>query len=140
MSILTEITSLLAGSSIGLSSGTNLFYGPMHEEYPDAVVLVNLYGGLRDEPNLGEGALAGKATRLEFKRVQILARGAPNDTDGPLALAKSCHDVLVAVLDQTLSGTYYLEVAAVQPPFRMPTDKNFRETYIFNVQCTKEPS
>lgn len=142
--VLAELTTYLAAAGLGLVGGTNLFYGPMKASYPDAVTLVQLYGGIAPEPNLGDDTPTltpfGKAVRLEFPRVQVLCRGVRDDTDTPLALATSCEVALLKIINTTLSGIYYLEVAPIQHPFRLRTDENFREEYAINFQVTKEHS
>jgi len=138
--ILAELTTYLAANGIG-TTGTDLFYGPLQEQYPDVVTLVNVYGGSPDEPAMGDPIAApGKSARLEFQHVQLLFRGAANDTDGPLTRALSARDAMLKVLSSTLSGTYYLAIEPLQDPFFLSMDKNYRLSYVFNARCTKEPS
>lgn len=141
--VLAEVTTYLASQGIG-TAATDLFYGPMKEAYPDAVVLVQEYGGLTDEPNLSDptptAAPAGKSIRLEFPRIQILCRGARNDYNTPRAKAEAARVALTKVLNQTLSGVRYLAIEPIQPPFPLSADENERERIVFNCQITKELS
>jgi hypothetical protein len=141
MSIYTEIASYLEAQGIG-TGGTNLFYGTFKEPYPDACVVFNIYGGVKDEPNLGDAGAAGqgRASRLTHPRIQFAARGVANDTDGPYAKAAAIRDAMLKLLNFTLSGTFYTSVDTINGPERMMTDNNFREIYIVNMELMKEPS
>jgi hypothetical protein len=140
--LLSEICGYLNAMGIA-ASGVDLFYGPMQEQYPDAVVLIQQYGGLADEPSMGDidGEVGpGRETRIEYPRFTVLCRGAKNDTDGPYQKSMEVRAALVQVLNQTLSNVRYLNIEALQPPIRLAADENFREKYNTNYQATKEPS
>lgn len=142
MSTYTEIATYLQSQGIG-TGGTDLFFGPFKEPYPDACVVFNIYGGLKDEPNLGDaGATAGqgRSSRLTYPRIQFAARGAVNDTDGPYLKAAAIRDAMLKLLNFTLSGTSYTSADVINGPERMTTDNNFREIYIVNMELMKEPS
>jgi hypothetical protein len=118
--------------------GTNLFYGPMKEFYPDTVVLLNEYGGLLDEPD--EGAAEGRVTRLEYPRAQVRVRGPRNDFNTPWNLAEAIRAALVSIEQITIQGAFYVSIEALQPPFPLRVDENQRQEIVFNVEVTKRLS
>jgi hypothetical protein len=135
--VLDEITEYLSFNGVG-SMGVDLFYGAMKESYPSSVIIVQIYGGIQDEPSLGDSTSFGRAIRLEYPRIQILCRGVRDDTTGPYQRAVNARDALVRISNQVLKGVKYLAVEPLQPPFRLRSDENFREHYAFNCQVTKE--
>lgn len=135
--LLNELTDYLGFNGVG-TPGLDLFYGAMKESYPSSVILVQVYGGLGDEPSMGDPGLNGKTIRLEYPRVQILSRGVRDDTNGPYQRAIDARDALMRISNTILNGVKYLAVEPVQPPFRLRADANFREEYVFNCQITKE--
>lgn len=137
--LLSEVCTYLATQGIG-TSGTNLFYGPMQEQYPDAVVVVEEYGGFPDEPNLGDGGpTSGQATRLEYPAFRVLCRGTRDDYDGPRAKAVLAKAALMKVVNETMSSCQYLGFD-VGPLIPLRPDSNFRHSITFNVHTMKEPS
>jgi hypothetical protein len=137
--LLPELTTWAATKSLG-TAGTDLFYGPMHEEYPDAVTIIQEYGGLADEPSLGDPSGPGTKIRYEQPFVQFLFRGARDDYDGPRTRAEAGRVAVMTILNTTMSGVLYLGAEIVQPPFHMMTDENQRHYFVLNVHIFKEPS
>lgn len=143
MSTEAEITAYLATQGLG-TAGTDLFYGPVREFYQDAMGTVQLWGGLKDEPNLGDntggaGATFGRAVRLEYPKLQVLFRGAPNDYDGPRLKADQARNELAKVLNTSLSGTRYVSIETNNVRW-LKMDENFRHHFIFDVMPTKGKS
>lgn len=128
--VLAELVTYLATQSIG-TAATDLFYGLMPES-PDACVVLYEYGGMPNEPDLGT-----PNTRLEFPRVQVVTRGVKNDYDGPRLKAQDVVTALTKIANQTLSGVSYKAVQAIQPPFFLRRDDNFRVEFACNFQVTK---
>lgn len=139
---LAEIAAYIDAQGIA-TSGVDLFYGAMKEQYPSQVVLIAPYGGEQPEPNTGDvggvGGL-GRAVRLEFPRIQIVTRGVKNDIDTPYSLGYAVHAALMRVVNQSLYGVRYLAIEPLEQPTRLFTDLNFREVVKFNVKITKELS
>lgn len=130
--VLPELTTFLATQGIG-TAGTDLFYGIMHPD-PDAQVVLYEYGGVANEPDMGTENI-----RVEYPYVQICSRGAPNDYANP---RKKLQDVVAAlakigVTVTTLSGIYYRSVQAIQPPFELKRDDNFRVIFACNFRVEK---
>lgn len=133
--VLAEIVTYLASKSIGVA-GTTLFYGLVPPS-PDSVVVVSTYGGRPNEPDMGRGR-----TRIEWPRIQIVARGAANDQDTPflkmLAIIAALDLIGSTSADSTLSGVAYKSVSALQPPFPLKVDENFRWHIACNFQVEKD--
>lgn len=137
----TTFTYAVAGAPATPASGTitctrKVFLG-ISPATPDEAVWLLEYGGIADEPNLGSG---GTATRIEFPRVQMGFRGAPHDYQTPRSLAESARIGAMAVVNETLSGVAYQELAVLQPPFFLERDETNRVVIVMNLQAMKDPS
>jgi hypothetical protein len=55
-------------------------------------------------------------------------------------MAFAAYEALNDVRNETLSGTFYQELDALQEPYEMPPDENGRARYQFNVRAMKSPS
>lgn len=132
--VLAELATLIAASGLGLTSGTNLFYGILPPD-PDVLLTMFEYGGQPNEPNLGRGT-----TRLVFPRVQVLARGIKDDYDGPRLVLQNIVTLFTAVVNQNVTGIRYLAIEPLQDPFPLRRDDNFRIEIVCNFKITKEYS
>ena len=130
--LLDEIGTFLQTNSIG-TLGTDLFEGFMPDT-PDACVAILEYPGSPGEYTFGgaTGAI------LEKPRIQVMVR----NTSFPAAQTKmaAIYALLDAVTRQTLSGTQYHRIQALQPHFGMPRDINLRYIRACNFEATKDVS
>lgn len=132
---LPELAAFLESEGHGTQwadTGWRIEYGVLSPE-PDTVISLMLYGGMADEHAMGYGI-----TRLEYPRVQVTVRGAKDDHDTPYIKAMDIRDSLTTLVNTYLSGVKYLEVNAIQPPFFVRRDDNFRVEIGCNFQIIKE--
>ena len=135
--LLDEITTYLANAGIGLTAGTNLFYGFMPPA-PDACVAVHEYPGMAIEPELG-----GTTVRLEYPSIQIVCRSTDDRTDDyidPRVMADTVMKELTKIGDTDLGSVRYLAVQAKQSPYFLRRDENFRVHIACNYHVVKNPS
>jgi len=138
MSVLDELADYVAANSGGaFTVGVNLFKGIMPDTPETCIALL-------EYPGLGPLFKQDQAApREERPRLQVLSR----DPDYQVARqnAGTVWDVLAAIRNQTIGGTWYLKVTPLQSPFpvqRGPTDRDTldRAVLMFNVEARKEPS
>ena len=133
--VLAELATYLAADGLGLTAGTNLFYSLLPES-PDVCVALFEYPGLPDEVELG-----GTTIRAEWPRVQVVVRGAGDaGSDAPRLLCEQIRRSFTKIREQILSGCAYHAVTAIQAPFPLAPDENFRFKYACNFQVYKDPS
>lgn len=134
---LTELGVYLAGASLGLTVGTNLFYGPVQDR-PETTALVGLLPYFGSRPS--EGQFGAAALAYEWPRVQVNVRGVPDGLEGALTMAESVYQALGQVQAQTLSTTFYHQITCLQPPYVLRYDAHRRPLVVFNVQIEKRVS
>jgi hypothetical protein len=71
--------------------------------------------------------------------VAIWFRGVEHDSAGPHARARTAYLELPKVQGAQLSGTLYLTLVPLQPPFVFERDSQRRVVWAFNVLAQKEP-
>lgn len=143
MSLLSELGAyLVASTSLGLSystaaTGATLYLTPFPEYAPDSAVSLIQYAGREPERAFTASTSAPNIV-TEYQRVQINMRNALASFSTLDALATSVY----AYVDQpgtiTLSGSRYLAIKPIQPPFYLEEDGNGRHHYVFNVECWRE--
>ena len=86
--------------------------------------------------------MGSSGARFENPTIQVIFRGVPHDYAGPETNVQAALDALIAIsVDQVLSGTKYLMVKSLQPPFPMGgKDENKRWRIASNFLIEKEPS
>ena len=133
--MIADVTTYLAAQGIG-TAAVNLFYGIM-DDTPDAQVVTFEYPGLMNEPNLGK-----TTANLVYPRIQVQARGIAYDYDGPRQKLQDVVTAFTKVTNQTIvvAGVSYKAIMALQDPFFLRRDANFRVTFACNFQITKEYS
>lgn len=109
----------------------NLFYGYMPTD-PDLCVTLYEYGGGRNEPYMG-----GKTINLEFPSVHAEVRGARDDYDTPRLLIQQVVTSFAKIGDTIIGTTKYGAVQAMQPPFPLADDANFRHVFAVNFSVQK---
>lgn len=138
MSAIIDIQAYLSGAGLGLTSGTNLFRYLMPPS-PDICVALDQYDSMSPEPDLGSNP---GVIRAEYPLIQAVARGVPDDGDGPSAMLKAIVDKLMLVGSSssltTLSGTRYQAIIPKQTPFFRNRDDNFRQEWVCNFQVYKD--
>lgn len=130
MSLLADVGAYLDGQMASLTLGTNLFLGRLPDS-PDKCVGLFEYGGASPINTLGSDAMPP----MELPRLQVLSRDvAYSDAR---ALAISVWAVIEGILNETLSGTMYQRVTAVQSVFPLERDSVQRVVFSQNFQVFK---
>jgi hypothetical protein len=132
-----EIGNYLAGASLGLTVGTNLFYVPIPDAAPDPAVGILETPGA---PSAGAFGVSLSAPAFEYPRFVVIVRGGRDTVSTARTLAESIHKKLERLGPVTLAGTVYFDVRAAQPPFGPDYDKNERPVYRAVYEATKERS
>ena len=134
MATALEVSTYLAGLGLG-TFGTSLFIDDLPPD-PDVCCAVNNSGGSSPEGGFGVDGI-----QFEWPTLQILFRGAAGDSEGPRARAQTAYEGLAKVQAEALSGTQYLTVMPLQPPFILQRDDQaHRVVWAFNVLISKELS
>lgn len=135
--VLDELSAwIAAGAGIGLVEATSLFYGEMpdHPAVADICAALVLYGGLADEHAMGTDD-----SNLEYPRFQVTVRHTDQDLGGKLCGKIKAR--LVAIVNETVGGVYYVNVEVVSPFTQVPTrDTKGRWSWLASFQATKHPS
>jgi hypothetical protein len=77
---------------------------------------------------------------FEISRVQISTRGAPHDYLGPRRQIERIYQLLTRQGAQTLSGTRFLDISAIQSPFTVGRDEKLRWVFYVNFEVHKQMS
>jgi len=136
MALVSDITTYLVAQGLGLTVGStgNLLNVPFSDVSPQAVACVIQYGGL---PAIRAfGASIGSPV-CEVHRFQVLVRDVANNFATAQTLAEDIHDKLDHLGESTLSGTRYLNVVALSPPFPIGQDANDRYEFSCNYEAWK---
>ena len=137
MPLVSDVTTYLAGASLGLTVGStgNLINVPFSDVSPQAVVCIIQYSG---RPAVRAFGASIGAPVCEVHRFQITARDIANNFSTAQALIESIHAALDHLGESTLSGTRYLNVTAVAPPFYLGQDDDDRHRFVCNFEAWKE--
>lgn len=115
--------------------GTNLFLGSMPAK-PDVALSLHEYPGGPPDFVFGTAGVAH-----EYPRVQVKARGAAADYAGPRRWLEAVYqDLAERVQSATSTGTRYLDLSPVQPPFPLERDESNRWVFAVNFVAMKEVS
>jgi hypothetical protein len=133
VNVLDQIATFLATAGLG-TVGADLFKGKLPND-PNACGALYEYGGLPPE-----GQFGATSFKHESPSVQVVFRGEPHDYEGPRAKAETAYRALTAVETQSLSGTFYNWIHALQSPFFLQRDDAERVVIACNFLCEKEPS
>jgi minor capsid protein len=120
-------------TALGLTVGTTVFYDVLPEDAADGSV-----GLMISHPRGGEHDLGHDQLRYEFPMVQALVRHRVQASC--LARLRQVIGVLVAITDETLSGTRWLGVTLENGPAKVKKDANERWLYGANFAGIKDPS
>ena len=134
MATAAEITTYLVSLGLG-TFATDIFIDDLPPD-PDVCCAVNNSGGSAPDGGFGVDGI-----QFENPTLQILFRGAPGDSEGPRARAQTAYEGLAKIQAETLSGTEYLTVMPLQPPFILERDDQaHRAVWAFNILIQKELS
>lgn len=132
--ILDELGAYLAANITGpqsLTLGTNLYLGRLPDS-PDTCVAIFETGGTLPEQTMG-----GTLAVLERPRVQVVTRRA--GYSDARTLAYNVWNTLEGVANESLSGTRFLRVSAVQSPYPLERDSSDRIIIVQNFDVIKTP-
>lgn len=140
--VLTELAAYIISQDSARILDSNLFRGIMPPEdaaLPSTTTLALFeYGGKMSEPDLGYTGTP--RMRLVFPLIQVMCRGLKDDYDTPRLAIQGVVTMFTAVLNQTLSGVYYLGIEAHSDPFPISRDDNFRISFVCNFTVTRQYS
>lgn len=127
--VTTEISDYLASHGHGVVN-TDIFRG----ELPDTPALATglfPYGG-------PYATCAFEGVMWQTPHMQLLARG-------PTYLVarqriENARDILQAVVNQTISGSWYLRILLKQPPYLLERDEEKRTVLAFNMEIWRNPN
>lgn len=126
----STVFTLLSGSAGNLAKAIAL----------DAVPAPDTLAVLYETPGRGNGYSfsTGAAATVEYESpsLQIISRSSSYAT--ARSRAQTAYTILDGLAGQTLSGTLYLDFAAVQPPFSLGRDRNDRYLCAVNFLVRKE--
>lgn len=128
MSAITELSTFLESAGHG-TRGTNLFEGLLPET-PDSARAVVPTTGFPDIRSFN-------GVEYEVRRYQVYVRDAVYATAD--SRAEGMYASLRAVANQALSGTFYLTIDAVTPPYLLERDENGRVVLAFNIEAWRKP-
>lgn len=135
MPLASDVATYLAGTTLGLTAGGNLFAIPFPEATTsDQAVCLIEYPG--EAPEHAAGASLS-APLYERPRFQVIVRDATSAAAACRALAESIYVALDGLSDTTLSGTRYLQVRAIQSPFYLSMDGQNRHRFVCNYAAEK---
>jgi hypothetical protein len=132
--ILDDMLTLIAGSGLGLTAGTNLFAGTWPDS-PDKACAVYETGG--GQPVHAMGAGPGNAL-VELPRIAVWTRA--NSYQSARQLAHNVFQSMDGLTDTTINSTRYLLVSAVNPPTANGFDDSGRRILIMNFDVIKKLS
>lgn len=115
---------------------TETIRGGFVPDTPDKVVVI-----MSPDPGLTPletmGATQGAGPKLERHILQIRCRGVQDDFQDARNLAETVYRGLNNRLGITLSGTVYVAIEALHPPYTLSADENGRWHLGFNILVTK---
>ena len=138
-----DIVAYLATASLGLTPGVNLWAEPLPEttSTTDYQVSVVEYGGRPSIRGMGANLSAPVA---EIRRFQVAVIGQQSQNEETGILANSIYKALDQLAEVSLgsTGTRYLLIRALQPPFYFPpgdvSDQNAQHHFTTNFEAHRE--
>jgi len=131
--LLPEISSVIELAGLA-TEGTDLFLGVLPSNPSLCCALVE-YEGETPLRTQNEGAAHSSAQGGERPRFQLLCRDTDYETGR--SLVKSIVTVLDAIVNETIEGTFYVRVSALQSPFLLERDENSRWIFAVNFAVIK---
>lgn len=134
--VLDDLGAFLQVAGLG-TLGTSLFLGSVPQDAP-LVTIQDTLVALIEVPGLPSLHVHNDpAPQIEQPVVQVLTRGAPHAYAPARLQAQAAFMALDSVQNQTLSGTFYLWIQAMQNPFLLHYDALARPVLAFNIRCAK---
>lgn len=133
MSFGSEIVALLEANGLGVF-GTTIFLHKLPEA-PDVCIALDITSG-----SPPDGAFGVLGIKYEKPSIRVRVRGVRADPEGPRARIENIFRLFPKVMGTTLSGTKYLSLQPLQPPFILEEDGNGRTIWTFNALAEKELS
>lgn len=130
MALLNDLGGYLDTQSASVTLGTNFFLGYLPETPSDCVALLGIDG---TAPLFTHGATNTPA--IERPQVQLLVRNASYETGQ--ALSETLYRILTAIANQSISGTTYLRVSAIDFPAFVERDQNRRSLFSTNFEVMR---
>ena len=131
--VLEDLGVYLEGLALA-TVGTDLILGHVPPS-PSLCCALLEYGGDQPLRNQSEGAAGSGAQSGERPRIQLLCRS--ETYTGGRSLIQSIWQALDGVVNQTINGTFYVRMAAIQSPFLVELDDNNRYLFSANFNVTK---
>lgn len=130
--LVDDMVTLFDEQGLG-TEAEDIFAGPMPAS-PNTVLVVTETGGVSPSHVFGQGLPA-----IEYPRVQIRARGEPDDYRAPRLLIERAYQLLVQRGAETITGgARYLRWVPLQMPFPLGQDDNRRWVMAVNFEVWKE--
>lgn len=126
-----DLKDLLVSAGAGTfaaTSGWGIYLGSEPTEPHQVLTLYDTSGG---EPN--------PKFLLDQPHVQVRVRGNPNDQPGTYTKAREVLDTLLGLPRQSVNGTVYVGIWALNDPFLLEYDDNRRPVYTVNFRMWREP-
>lgn len=131
MGLLEELGTYVAANT-SLVLGTDLFLSQLPDT-PDTSVVITESSGAAPVDVLGGQDLPA----YERPRVQVVCRAASYTVARDLA--DDVYRALIKIAGDTLSGTHFIRVEAVQSPFPLSRDEDRRVLFVCNYQVMRIP-
>jgi hypothetical protein len=130
MALLEDLGGYLDTQSASITLGTNFFLGYLPETPSDCVALLGMDGA---SPLFTHGATNTPA--IERPNVQLLVRHSSYATGQ--SLSETLYRILTAIANQSISGTTYLRVSAMDFPAFVERDQNRRSLFSTNFEVQR---
>lgn len=136
---LDEIAAYLQAEGLG-TVGTTLFKGGVPLDAPMVTVQDALIA-LTEGPGLPAiRPHSPRSDTIQQPTLQVIVRGGPFGYAAARLTAEAVYKALDGLANVTLSGTFYLWLLALQPPWPLRTDDLNRPHLVFNVRCARAGS
>ncbi len=136
MTALADLAAYLEAQGLG-TRAVSIFQGSLPMDAP-LVAVQDAVIGLIPIPGFAPHHIHNEpGPVIEMPVIQILIRGAQYGFAAAEARAQAAFIALDSVRNQTLSGTFYLGVMALQSPFFLRNDDSNRPILVFSVRCEK---
>lgn len=133
MGMVEEVSAYLAAQiPATFTVGTNLFLNFLPDEPATAAAIFETPGRAPDDT-------FGQAAAIEMPRFQLVTRSSGDNTGPTIARANidAAWLKLHGVANQTLSGSTYLRISAVQSPFLLDRDPRGRVEFAANFEVLR---
>ncbi len=132
MGMVEEVGTYLAAQSTRFVVGTNLYLNYMPDEPATASVII-------EYPGAAPSDVFARKPAVEAPRFQLVCRSSGDGTGPTVGRANidAAFTTLHQVGNQTLSGSTYLSISALQSPFLLDRDPRGRVEFACNFECQR---